>query len=140
MKHSKHNTLIQYAQTYGTKVFVETGTYKGDTVKAMVESKLFNRIHTVDIYQDRADAAIRRFRNYPTVKCWYGDSAKLLPVILKEVRQPALFWLDAHHSGKKIARIKGLIETPLLAELEAVLQHHHNHIILIDDANYLRKF
>jgi hypothetical protein len=136
----KHDILKRYAELYSTKVFVETGTFKGNTTKAMLKSNLFESIHTVDIYHDRFEKARKRFTPFPHVKCWSGDSAVVLPQILERITQPALFWLDAHHTGKRIARVKGLIETPLVAELTAVLQHPHDHIILIDDANYYRKY
>lgn len=139
LERNKHATLKWYAGQYGTKVFVETGTYRGDTVKAMLKAGLFDQVHTVDIYRDRVNNARKRFCSFPYVKCWHGDSAEILPRILSGITQPALFWLDAHHSGKQIAR-KKIIETPLVAELTAVLQQSHEHIILIDDANYYRKF
>ncbi|MHA2063975.1 MAG: hypothetical protein ACXABY_06275 [Candidatus Thorarchaeota archaeon] len=137
---NKHSILTRYAETYGTKVFVETGTYKGNMVKAMLKSKLFDQIHTVDIFHDRVVAARKKFSSFTKVKCWSGDSATVLPAILDEIHQPALFWLDAHHSGGRIARTKGLIETPVLDELTNILKHPYDHIILIDDANYYRKY
>ncbi len=43
-----------------------------------------------------------------------------------------MFWLDGHYSAGFTA--KGELETPILAELETILQNNLNHIILIDDA------
>ena len=53
-----------------------------------------------------------------------------------------MFWLDAHHSGKQIARKKGLIETPIVKELEAVVASPwaKTSVILIDDEYYFSKF
>jgi len=139
---NKRNILIDYARRFGPKTFIETGTYKGDTVKAMLQSHCFDIIHTIDIYVDRVDKAERRFASFPQVYCWQGDSAIVLPELLADLVEPALFWLDAHHSGKQIARKKGLIETPLVAELTAILQHGWaaEHVILIDDARYFGEF
>ena len=134
--------LKEYAKRFELKVFIETGTYRGDTVKAMLLSGLFDRIHTVDIYEDRVLHSQSRFKSFPHVECHWGDSAEVLPVILSKTDKPALFWLDAHHSGKQIARKQGLIETPILAELTAALSYSdiYNSVILIDDARYYIEF
>jgi len=138
----KRSILIDYAKRFGPRVFVETGTYKGDTVQAMLQSHCFDVIHTIDIYADRAQNAKYRYISFPQVYCWHGDSAVVLPRILANLTDPALFWLDAHHSGKQIARKKGLIEMPLVAELTAILQHDcaAEHVILIDDSRYFKEF
>lgn len=139
---AKRLVLMEYAKRFGTRAFVETGTYKGDTVKAMLLSQLFTQIWTVDIFPDRARTAKRRFRSFPHIHCDQGDSAQWLPTVLTQIHEPALFWLDAHHSGKQIARTRGLVETPILAELEAVLGHSYaqDSVILIDDARYYEEF
>ena len=136
----KHKTLLDYALLCNLKVFVETGTYKGDTVKAMLRSRQFDQIHTVEVYVDRAKKARSKFKNFSQVTCWHGDSGDVLSQILQTTSEPALFWLDAHHSGKSIARVKGLISTPIMKELEAILTHRADHVVLIDDAHYYNKF
>jgi len=137
---NKRRILIEYAEEFNLSVFVETGTYKGDTVKAMARSKLFSEIHTIEVYKDRADAASHRYRNFDYIHCWNGDSADILPYIVPGIKSPILFWLDAHHSGKQIARERGLINTPILAELECALQHDEMDVILIDDVRYFDEF
>lgn len=132
----KHEILIQYAERFGMKVFIETGTYRGDTVKAMLLTSLFREIHTIEIYEDRVENAKKRFRSFKHIHCWYGDSAEILPQILLHIDEPTLFWLDAHHSGKQIARVKGLIETPIVAELKTAVIHNPGNVLLIDDARY----
>lgn len=138
----KRTLLLDYARRFGPKVFVETGTYKGDTVKTMATSGLFTQVISMDIYEDRALHAQARFQGFPSVHCYCGDSAKLLPEIIATLHEPALFWLDAHHSGKQIARVKGLIETPILAELRAVLDFEYagQSVVLIDDQRYYVDF
>ena len=139
---NKRNILIDYARRFDLKTFIETGTYKGDTVKAMLQSHCFEIIHTIDIYVDRVQKAKRRYASFPQVYCWHGDSAVVLPELLADLTEPALFWLDAHHSGKQIARQKGLISTPIVAELQAVLAHDcaAEHVLLIDDYRYMAEF
>jgi len=136
----KRNRLIEYAEEFGCTNFVETGTYKGDTVKAMLQSGRFTQLHTVDIYEDRVANAQRRFKGFANVTCWHGDSAELMPQIIMCLDAPTLFWLDAHHSGGQIARSKGLISTPIMDELESVLGYERESVILIDDARYFTDF
>jgi hypothetical protein len=142
IEQAKRATLLEYAKRFGVKVCVETGTYTGDTVEAMFNSGWFRRIDTIEIYPDRAERARKRFIRMSRVHCWAGDSATVLPVVLEQFARPALFWLDAHHSGKKIARVKGLVETPVVAELKTILGHVSapKHVILIDDAHYFETF
>lgn len=138
----KRELLLEYAEDHDLRIFVETGTYKGDTVKFMLDTGHFDQIHTIDVYTDRVDAAQKRFEAFDNVHCWRGDSGKEMPKILDYVTGPALFWLDAHHSGGQIARSKGLINTPIIAELEYVLEHEYanRHVVLIDDTRYFEEF
>ena len=57
----------------------------------------------------------------------------MIPALLKKLNRPCLFWLDGHYSGGVTA--KADVETPVISELKAILEHHiKGHIILIDDA------
>ena len=49
------------------------------------------------------------------------------------MNEPCLFWLDGHYSEGITA--KGQLNTPILAELNHILNHSiKDHVILIDDA------
>jgi len=55
-----------------------------------------------------------------------------LPDLLKEIDEPATFWLDGHHSAGDTAF--GDYRAPLIQELDAIKNHPiKNHTILIDD-------
>ncbi len=127
----KRAVLREYAQRYHPRVFIETGTYQGDTPWAMME--YFESLHTIELYPPFAKAARERFRNYPKITCHEGDSTVILPRLLATINEPCLFWLDGHSNG--VDSGKGEVESPILAELQAVLNHPvSGHIILIDDA------
>jgi hypothetical protein len=65
-----------------------------------------------------------------------GDSTDVLPRILAELREPALFWLDAHVSTTRSAR--GTLASPAREELELILAHPvPGHVVLVDDARLL---
>jgi hypothetical protein len=123
--------LSAYRKRYGLTQFVETGTHLGDTL-AYIAQRV---VHATSIELDEAyyRAAKQRFVRYPNITLLQGDSAKLLPELVRQLRTPALFWLDGHYSGGDTA--KGELDTPVSAELEAILDSPvKGHVILIDDA------
>jgi hypothetical protein len=128
----KQRVLTEYTEKFSPAVFIETGTYKGDMVYAMLDQ--FEEIFSIELDRALFEKAQRRFSEYSHVHIMHGQSGELLPAILRDVTQPCLFWLDAHWSGGSTA--KGELETPIIQELQCILNHTNaeDHIILIDDA------
>jgi hypothetical protein len=126
----KEQIVRDYAQRYGLRVLVETGTYMGDMVCALRRD--FSELHTVELDSLLYEKARRRLARYPHVHVYRGDSGRVLPDILARLSEPALFWLDGHFSGGTTA--KGEQATPIRAELGCLLATHQPHVILIDDA------
>ena len=134
-----HELLIEYAKRFNLRVFIETGTFEGDTIKAMFKADLFKQIHTIDINLDYAEAMARRFARMPSIHCWKGPSDERLACILQSIHEPTLFWLDAHMPIAFVRKAKGVVKSPLAGELNAILAHIQDHVILIDDAAYYEK-
>jgi hypothetical protein len=127
----KRLVLRAYAQHFRSAVFVETGTHRGDTVAAV--RPLVARVDTIEIEPAKVAAAKRRFAGDHAIRILEGDSGKLLPKVLADLTQPALFWLDGHFMGTGSGDPEH--HTPISVELDAVLDHPvRNHVILIDDA------
>ncbi len=127
----KKKLVRDIARQYGTRVLVETGTNWGNTVASSLGT--FDVIYSIELFDELYEKAVRRFARHPKVKLRYGDSAHELPRILDELREPALFWLDAHYSGDGTARAD--VDTPIMKELQIISRHQvSNHVILIDDA------
>jgi len=127
----KQGIVKDYAKTHQCRIFFETGTYKGDMIWAVKDN--FQIIYSIELDQSFYLRALQRFCKEKHVTLLQGDSAKLLPSLLKRVSDPCLFWLDAHYSGANTARGESM--TPILEETKAILSHHvQNHVILIDDA------
>jgi hypothetical protein len=127
----KQELVKAYARANRLQVLVETGTYFGDMVEATLND--FTAIYSIELSKLLYKKAVKKFKLHNKVNLLQGDSAQILPNILKKVEQPTLFWLDAHYSEGITA--KGDTNTPILDELKAILKHPvRNHLILIDDA------
>lgn len=127
----KQKAIKEYAKKYSIDTFVETGTYLGEMVDATKNT--FKQIISIELSQDLYVRAKKRFRKYKNITIICGDSGELMPLILTNIAQPCLFWLDGHYSEGVTA--KGLLDTPIRQELQHILQHNiKGHVILIDDA------
>ena len=122
------------ARSLDISVFIETGTFKGDSVALM--SSLFRELHTCELSPELHAAAVKRFENDPAIHCHLGPS----PVSLSELagaheRQPLLYWLDAHWcSADHTAGEES--QCPLLEEIAAIAPLHPDSVVWIDDARY----
>jgi FkbM family methyltransferase len=139
IKHVNHSLLPEFlaemARIFGAEVFVETGTFFGDT--ADVARNFFREVYTVELGQDLYAAAVQRFAQYDNCHVYQGDSADVLKAILPSIKGKILFWLDAHYS--KGITAKGKANTPIVAELYAIKQSGINDaIILIDDIRHFQ--
>src|SRR3954465_2744206 len=129
----KQRAVQEYAQKYGLRMLVETGTYYGEMVAAMKNT--VDEIHSVEFDHALAVRAQEKFARWPQVHIYEGDSQKVVPEILKSLTQPALFWLDAGYYGWE--GLQGA-QSRMTDELEAILQHPvQGHVILMDDARGL---
>jgi hypothetical protein len=120
-----------YARSFGLRLFVETGTYLGETAEWMARAGF--RVWTIELDAALYYKAQSRLARYPGVTVIKGDSAEILPRLLDQLDEPALFWLDAHWSGEETAR--GAVDSPVMCEVDAIFRHKvTGHVILIDDA------
>lgn len=127
----KRSFLHGIAKREGTAVFVETGTYLGDTSWWL--KGVFPRIHTIEVDPFLCATARRRFSRFPHVSVHLGDSSTVLPSIITGISQPVLYWLDGHYSAGITG--SGTLECPVMAELDAIYQlSTETFIIVIDDA------
>jgi len=127
----KYGVIKEYAERHGIRLMIETGTFRGNAILANLRN--FDRIYSIELSEHLYKQAVERFKHCAHVKIMQGDSGKVLPILLKEIDEPALFWLDGHYCGGVTAR--GDLNAPIETELEAILTHPiESHVILIDDA------
>ncbi|MEJ7676473.1 MAG: rRNA adenine N-6-methyltransferase family protein [Segetibacter sp.] len=134
----KRSALNDYKEKYGLDVLVETGTFTGDTVEYFKNT--FKKVVSIELAEDLAKRAQKRFKNDANVKIIKGDSGEALKELVEEINEPILFWLDGHYSSEffvgdeYIATAKSALNTPVEEELKTILSSRRDHVILIDDA------
>lgn len=129
----KQMAIAEYQTKYQYNTLVETGTYMGDMVEA--QKRRFKNVISIELGVDLFRKAQKRFRNNKNIVIMQGDSGKILPKILQNINEPAIFWLDGHYSSGVTA--KGDKECPIFEELEAIFaSNKFNHVLLIDDARH----
>ena len=118
----------------GFEIFIETGTYLGQTTAAMCT--LFKRVVSIELSDVLYEKACKKFADAPGVQLLHGDSATMLDIALDATNgDPAIIWLDAHWSGGATARADE--NTPIMSELESIRRRgRDSDILLIDDIRY----
>ncbi len=123
--------LAAIEDVFVPSVFIETGTFEGDTTQKA--EKYFMKIETIELDKKLAEKARKRFKNNTKIKVHQGDTIKVLPTILKSLqKEKAVIFLDAHFSMGVTA--KGDTNTPILTELDIIKKSGiTNAILIIDD-------
>jgi len=122
--------LEKIAEEFKIDVFVETGTYKGDT--AVWAGERFRQVFTVENFRETYDQVLARYGHLKNVRFLYGHSLSLLPELLRQIEGDAIFWLDAHWMGE--GSYGKMDECPLIDEIRLLNQSRETHFIFIDDA------
>jgi hypothetical protein len=99
-----------------TSIFVETGTYFGDTTNMV--SPHFEKIYTIELQPSYAARARDRFKYYSHVTVLEGDSSNVLKELCPKLDKPVFFWLDGHFSGGDTAQ--GDKDCPLIEEVSII--------------------
>jgi hypothetical protein len=127
----KRSIIQKIASDHGIEVFVETGTYRGDTLWCF-RSK-FRKIFSIEVQPQLARLAARRFSEHAHIEIIEGDSAKKLAEIIPRIDGSALFWLDGHYSAGITGR--GEEDCPIWGELASINgKLPHPYVIIVDDA------
>jgi hypothetical protein len=108
---------------------VETGTYRGDTTRALAE--VFPDVVTIELSEQLHDAAAKRLHHLGNVRALQGDSRALLTDIVKDV-VPTMYFLDGHWSTGITAGKNS--ECPIMDELAVIADGPPEDCIIIDDA------
>ncbi len=131
----RRQLLRVYGQEYGLRTFVETGTAEGYTCLQLRDD--FDQLHTIEIDPGLYGRALETFDRIPQVTCWYGDSGKVLADVLEVTDGPTLVWLDSHWCAH--GHNPDGLDTPIEAELAALIADGRDHVVLVDDCRLFRQ-
>jgi len=134
----KHKIIAKY--NLQKALWIETGTYYGDTTNAL--SKISEKIISIEADNRLFDLAIKKFEDSDNIEIINGKSQDLLEGLLKgniNYKNLCIF-LDAHtcldHLTSKLVSKDENLETPIMIELDIIKNHLKNFDkvnILIDD-------
>lgn len=138
----KRHLLIKLIAGFRADLFVETGTYLGQTTKLVAKRFPELMVDTIEIDSKlfiNAQSYLSRY--FPRIKVWHGNSRSILREVLDSRNAwKILFWLDGHDS--KGLTSSGEKETPLLDELQVLKSYFENtnksFIIVIDDLHEIK--
>ena len=108
---------------------IETGTYKGDSARAL--AWIFDEVITIELDPALHRRAVDRLGEITAIRAIHGSSRDQLGPLVDPGR-PTLYWLDGHGSGGATAGEDD--ECPVLDEVRAAGGGHPDDCILIDDA------
>jgi hypothetical protein len=117
-------------------VFLETGTYQGDTLYNIANNdvcvpKKIISLELSDVFHKNCS---QRFEKDPKVTIYKANSKYDLYGIIQDIETPITFWLDSHWSGIPDVGCDVVTVCPILEELEQIKKHKiKNHTIMIDD-------
>jgi len=122
----KQRVIQQYAREFHLPVLVETGANFAHMI--YVQKNHFREIYSIELDEWKVRSARRKFAGQPHIHVLQGDSGEVLPALLKDIKEPCLFWLDGHYWE---------VSTPVKKELDALFRHPiQGHVLLIDDARW----
>ena len=109
---------------------IETGTYNGVGVVSALKAG-FEGVVSFEIVEHLALTAHNKFKNTPNVLIINDSSSGVqFKIICNNLKEPCVFWLDAHKMGGD-----GVIpeDYPLIEELKAIGASPIQHTVLMDD-------
>lgn len=131
--------FINHSDTY-----LETGTCYGQSVERALLAG-FKKVRSVEVFKPFFDHCFNLFSENNNVELFCGRSDDELPEMLKGIMKPCVIFLDAHPAGPNTGGHDDLMEKGdksefaqdhiLTKELQIILAHRMDHIIIIDDQN-----
>lgn len=142
MGYLKHFDLNNIKQHTNIDVFVETGTYVGDSLSYALSCH-FNELYSIELLEKYYKLCVSKFKSYRNVNLLHSNSVDGLRIVLQKIQnKKTLFWLDAHLPDfyDSVFTTNNYLNDntlyiPLKEELKLIVQHKNisGDIILIDD-------
>ena len=113
-------------------IWVETGTFMGDTAALLAEQS--KQVHTIEPEPTLFERAHARFVGNPKINVIKGLSETIFPQLLPQLSGKVCFWLDGHYSGG--ITHQGPTDCPVQEELRLIQENKQrfDHLtVMIDD-------
>lgn len=125
-------TRILSSHSLDNAIWVETGTYLGDTTLNL--SKIAKSVISIEPQIELSKFAGKRLKRHKNIKVLNSTSEECIAGILDGLVGPVCFWLDGHYSGD--VTYKGSAISPILQELTAVSTYVNKGnpvVVFVDD-------
>lgn len=99
---AKQRHLLNTFKSRNHRIFVEAGTYKGQTTAFFIPHA--DQVISVELHDGLFAAAQKRFALQPNVTLVHGDSLVEIPKIVANCSSAPLVFLDGHFSGAGTAK------------------------------------
>jgi hypothetical protein len=93
----------QLFKKYPNGFFIETGTNHGEGILQAIQAG-FKNIRSVELSDTLYQMCIEKFKNFPNVKLYFGNSTEKIWEMIADINEPITFWLDAHYSDSTTAK------------------------------------
>lgn len=127
--------VILIKEYFSIEMFVETGTFRGKTSRWA--AGIFRNVITIENSRELFESSKETLAKYKNIQQLFGSSPLQLNKVISEIKEPSLFWLDAHWCGGGTYGEDD--PCPLLDEIRIVKQSGYDHILIIDDARFFLK-
>lgn len=129
---SKRTKIKNIGKQHNIFTVIETGTYLG--LSTLYFSKKFKDVYTIELDSKLFLTAKHKLGKYRNIHIELGSSDEKLPIILSKIKEPVLFFLDAHASGG--ITTSGIEPSPIKRELKVIEKFNMitKSVIIIDDA------
>ena len=129
---SKRNKIKNIGKQHNIFTVIETGTYLG--LSSLYFSRKFKDVHTIELDLKLFLMAKQKLGKYRNIHLELGSSDERLSIILSKIKEPVLFFLDAHASGG--ITTSGIEPSPIKRELKVIEKFNMitKSVIIIDDA------
>jgi hypothetical protein len=88
----KDAKLVNIVKKLKPELFIETGTYLGDTIWLLKDR--IKTIRSIEVEPNLALEAAKRFKKWKNISILQGDSSNIIKDLTSEIRENrALFWL-----------------------------------------------
>ena len=128
--------FVQELLQYMDDIFVETGTYEGDTINIVANNENYkpSKIISLELSEVFFNNCTERFKYKRNIKIHKANSKYDLLNIISPIDSQITFWLDSHWSGTPSVGCDPETICPILYELEQIKQHPiKTHTIMVDD-------